>query len=133
MDELIQRQLRERELDITNITKTFQQNAINVPPMHMNKPPILSIQEEIKMDSYDVIDEPVKKRVTWSMEEDTNDNHKSSYQNTPIKIVEELSEKFSLLMEFLEKKIPDFQKEYDTFSTKKIIQEILEEQIERII
>lgn len=132
MDELIQKQLREREEDLNKITKTFQQNQS--PGFSGNKPPILSIQEEIKMDFSEIIqnEESAKKRVTWDIDID----EKKTSQSIPIKIevkMEELTQKISLLMEFLEKKIPDFQKEYESFSTKKIVREILEEEIEKIL
>ena len=139
MDELIQKQLREREEDLNKITKTFQQNgqSIGIPeskPSISSIRPILSIQEEIKMDFSDIIqnEEPTKKRVSWNFDVE----EKKTNQSIPIKIemkMEELTQKISLLMEFLEKKIPDFQKEYENFSTKKIIREILEEEMERIV
>lgn len=133
MDELIQKQLREREEDLSKITKTFQQNQQNVGFIE-NKPPILSIKEEIKMDFSDIIqnEESTKKRVTWNIDVE----EKKASQSIPIKIevkMEELTQKISLLMEFLEKKIPDFQKEYESFSTKKVVREILEEEIDKIV
>ena len=139
MDELIQKQLREREEDLNKITKTFQQNGQSIgisdsKPSISSIHPILSIQEEIKMDFSDIIqnEEPPKKRVSWNIDVE----EKKTNQSIPIKIevkMEELTQKISMLMEFLEKKIPDFQKEFDNFSTKKIIREILEEEMERII
>jgi hypothetical protein len=132
MDELIQKQLREREEDLNKITKTFQQNpeTIRIP----SNSPILSIKEEIKMDFSEMIqsEEPAKKRVSWNIDVE----EKRTNQTLPIKIemkMEELAQKIELLMEFLEKKIPDFQKEYESFSTKKIVREILEEELEKII
>jgi hypothetical protein len=132
MDELIQKQLREREDDLNKITKTFQQNqeTIRIP----SNSPILSIKEEIKMDFSEMIqnEEPAKKRVSWNIDVE----EKRTNQTLPIKIemkMEELSQKIELLMEFLEKKIPDFQKEYESFSTKKIVREILEEELEKIL
>jgi len=132
MDELIQKQLREREEDLNKIIKTFQQNQETI-----NKPsnsPILSIKEEIKMDFSEMIqnEEPAKKRVSWNIDVE----ERKTNQTLPVKIemkMEELSQKIELLMEFLEKKIPDFQKEYESFSTKKIVREILEEELEKIL
>jgi hypothetical protein len=132
MDELIQKQLREREEDLNKITKTFQENqeTIRIP----SNSPILSIKEEIKMDFSEMIqsEEPAKKRVSWNIDVE----EKRTNQTLPVKIemkMEDLSQKIELLMEFLEKKIPDFQKEYESFSTKKIVREILEEELEKII
>jgi hypothetical protein len=137
MDELIQKQLREREEDLNKITKTFQQNQETIRNPPINKPfnsPILSIKEEIKMDFSEMIqnEEPAKKRVSWNIDVE----EKRTNQTLPVKIemkMEELSQKIELLMEFLEKKIPDFQKEYESFSTKKIVREILEEELEKIL
>jgi len=131
MDELIQNQLREREDDLNKITKTFQQNpeTIRIP----SNSPILSIKEEIKMDFSEMIqnEEPTKKRVSWNVDVE----EKKTNQTIPVKIemkIEELSQKIGVLIEFLEKKIPDFQKEYKSFSTKKIVREILEEELDKI-
>jgi len=128
MDELIRKQLKEREDDIKTITQSFQQTPSPV------KNPTLSIGEEIAhIDPIDVIhrEEPIKKRVSWNIDNDI-DNAKPNPKEFEVKI-EELSQKVSALMDFLETKFPNFQEEYQLFSTKKIIREILEEEIDKIL
>jgi hypothetical protein len=125
MDELIQKQLREREQDMKAITESFQQNT-NVSVLNSPK---IKIEEEISKESIRV-EEPIKKRVTWNIDVDNKIS-----QTIPIKIevkIEELSERISLLTDFLGTKFPHFLEEYNDFSTKKIVREILEEQIEKI-
>jgi hypothetical protein len=135
MDELIRKQLKEREDDIKTITKTFQQNpgAISI-----SKNPTLSIREEVVDIDPIVVEEPAKKRVSWSID---NDNENKSVKTQlsqkilakfEIKI-DELIQKVSMLMDFLETKFPNFQQEYELFFTKKIVREILEEEMEKII
>lgn len=133
MDELIRKQMKEREDDLKTITKSFQPN-LNPNSNPISKHRTLSIREEtayIEPIDVTVVEEPPKKRVSWNIEEEP---HKTS-QNIPVKFevkIEELAQKVSMLMDFLENKFPNFQEEYELFFTKKIIREILEEEIDKI-
>jgi hypothetical protein len=141
MDELIQRQLREREDDIMNITKTFQQNT-NIA---LNKNSIIRINEEIPADlDYIITEEPAKKHVTWDIRTETDDIPSHSHDDIPThayddnknrtKIyqkfeekIEELTHNLSSLIDFLELKFPNFIQDYNDFVSENKIHQYSEE------
>ena len=111
MDELIAKQLRERENDLQQISRTLPQTSLinqNKDIDRMNifpKQSPLSINnisdENITIDIVD-ISKPLaqKKQVSWDMSDALESK------------IDELTKKYTKLIEFLEKKIPDFQTEF---------------------
>ena len=121
MDELIQEQLRAREQDLQTISKTYP---------FTEKRPTLDIKETIE--GVPVIDlsplndkkeEGIKKTVSWGS------NTTVEYHSLLETRIEELNKKYDDLLEYLKYRIPNFLSE---FSERKIIKEILSDQIERI-
>jgi hypothetical protein len=97
IDELIQRQLKEREADL----------AIFPKPRITNSPIKLDISEEenIKIDVLELSsEEKVKKQVSWNMSEAIE-----------AKLVD-LTRKYTELLDFLERKIPNFKEEFSLSS-----------------
>lgn len=93
MDELVQRQLRERENDL----HIRNQKYTNIP---------LKIDSESPNIQTDILEIPTTvKKVSWDM------------TNAIESKIEELTNKYTRLLEFLESRIPDFQKEFSQFST----------------
>lgn len=100
MDELIQKQLREREQDLQRISKQYQ----NIPD---NKP-ILDIKETIPTDDIQIEDiEMEKKKVSWG----TNSVIETDKYNILEKL-EELTKKYDDLLKYLDKRIPNFINDY---------------------
>ena len=100
MDELIQKQLREREEDLQRISKQYQ----NIPD---NKP-ILDIKETIPTDDIQIEDiEMEKKKVSWG----TNSVIETDKYNILEKL-EELTKKYDDLLKYLDKRIPNFINDY---------------------
>ena len=100
MDELIQKQLREREQDLQRISKQYQ----NIPD---NKP-ILDIKETISTDDIQIEDiEMEKKKVSWG----TNSVIETDKYNILEKL-EELTKKYDDLLKYLDKCIPNFINDY---------------------
>lgn len=116
MDELIQQQLRERELDLKIVQKESiqQQNPLKInikETIPIEKTEIINIQEK----------EKTKKQVSWKSDNDV------------LYKMRDILKKQEFLIEYLENKIPDFKTEFSDFYTKKIVREILYEEIERIL
>jgi len=114
MDELIQQQLRERELDLKFIKKEQPENPLKInikEPIPIETKEIINIQEKEKS----------KKQVSWKSDNDIFDK------------MRDILKKQEYLIEYLENKIPDFKIEFSDFYTKKIVREILYEEIERIL
>jgi hypothetical protein len=105
MDELIARQLRERENDLQQISRTLPK-----PPSPSNidqNQNIFPKQTPLKITpmtdeniTIDILEIPQKKQVSWDMSEALESK------------IDELTKKYTKLLDFLEKKIPDFQKEF---------------------
>lgn len=98
MDELIQNQLRERELDLEHISKTYE-----------NKQTILNIKEPITKNELiiETIDEPKEnKKVSWG-----NDSV-IEYNFILEKKIDDLNTKYNDLLKYLEKKLPNFITEF---------------------
>lgn len=120
MDELIQKQLREREHDLQRISQQYQNNK-----------PVLDIKETIPKDQIFIQDISIqdisieKKKVSWG-EDSVIEIDK---YNILEKKIDELNEKYEGLLKYLYEKIPDFIKD---FTERKEIQEILLNQIARI-
>jgi hypothetical protein len=114
MDELIQQQLKERELDLQRISKTY-----------VNTPQILNIKEIIPKDELNIenIQLSEKKNVTWGTNSIIDDHYILE------KKMDELNQKYENLLKYLEGKIPNFTLD---FLEKKELHQILLEQIERI-
>jgi hypothetical protein len=114
MDELIQKQLRERQLDIELISKSYEKNPRT----------ILNIKEEIiAKDELKIENIEEKKKVSWGS------NSIIEYHFILEKKIDDLTEKYNDLIEYLENKLPNFISE---FLERKMVKEILFEQIERI-
>jgi len=93
MDELVQRQLRERENDIHILNQKYMNNPLKIESESPNiQADILEIQ-------------PPTKKVSWDMTDAIESK------------IEELTNKYTRLLDFLESRIPDFQKEFSQFST----------------
>ena len=95
MEELIQKQLREREQDLQRISQQYQ-----------NKPDtksILDIKESIQTDEIQIEDIPIeKKKVSWGIDSVIETD------NTILEKIEELSKKYDELLKYLDKRIPNF-------------------------
>ena len=95
MDELVQRQLRERENDIHILNQKY-----------MNTP--LKIESESPNIQVDILEiQPPTKKVSWDMTDAIESK------------IEELTNKYTRLFEFLESRIPNFQTEFSQFSEEK--------------
>ena len=93
MDELVQRQLRERENDL----HILNQKYINTP---------LKINSESPNIQADILEiQPPVKKVSWDMTDAIESK------------IEELTNKYTRLLDFLESRIPNFQLEFSQFST----------------
>lgn len=123
MDELIQQQLREREKDIQNITKNYDSKIIT-PSVEL--PSKLNIQENIPKKELNIVNLPSvseKKSVSWG--NDSIIEYNTILENK----IEELNKKYDTLLDFLHHKLPNFMSD---FSNRKIIQNIVNENIEKI-
>lgn len=120
MDELIARQLRERENDLQQISRTLPKpssmnepiniDTTNIFPKHNTLIINQIMDDNITIDVIDVLKYPnQKKQVSWDMSEALE-----------LKI-DELSKKYVDLLDFLEKKIPDFQKEFSHYESENSI------------
>jgi len=95
MEELIQKQLREREQDLQRISQQYQ-----------NKPDtkaILDIKESIQTDEIQIEDIPIeKKKVSWGTDSVIETD------NTILEKLEKLTKKYDELLKYLDKRIPNF-------------------------
>jgi hypothetical protein len=121
MDELIQQQLREREQDLQRISKTYE--SIQIPPK-------LNIKENIPEKELTVVDLPImetekieKKSVSWGSSSIIEYNHLLETK------LDELNKKYDELFDYLKSCIPNF---VSNFSNRKIIKNILDENIQKI-
>jgi len=97
IDELIQRQLKEREADLAIFPKP---NLSNIP-IKLE----ISEEENIKIDILDLSgEEKVKKQVSWNISEAIESK------------IADLTRKYTELLNFLERKIPDFKEEFSPSS-----------------
>ena len=116
MDELIQRQLREREQDLHRISQQYQNKPENKP--------VLDIKETIPKD--EIIFEDIlieKKKVSWGTDSVIEIDKYSILE----KKIDELNEKYDKLLNYLDRQIPNFSKDF----TQRIeIHKILLEQME---
>jgi len=133
MDELIQKQLREREQDLERIYKTYEllDDKITdkkipdkkIPDKKTNENKKLDIKETIK-DELGIVNLPIeKKSVSWGKDSITEYNYILETK------IDELNKKYDDLLEYLERRIPNFTKDLEE---RKIIKDILSEKIEII-
>lgn len=110
MDELIQQQLREREQDLQRISKTYNHE--------------LKELKESKDELLSVINVPIeKKTVKWGTDNIIDYNFILETK------IDELNQKYDHLLEYIERRIPNFIKDLDE---RKEIKELLSEKIEII-
>jgi hypothetical protein len=112
MDELIARQLRERENDLKQISQTLPKPPImnetkNIDTTNIfQKQKPLNIRSEIDENiKIDILELPQKKQVSWDMSDALESK------------IEELTQKYTKLLDFLEKNIPNFQKEFSQYDS----------------
>ena len=115
MDELIQKQLREREHDLERISKTYESLGDSKKK--------IDIKEIIK-DELVIVNLPTeKKSVSWGKDSVTEYNYILETK------IDELNKKYDDLLEYLERCSPNFTKD---FEERKIIKDLLSEKIEII-
>lgn len=118
MDELIQKQLREREQDLERISKTYE--LLDDKTTEKKK---LDIKETIKGE-LGIVNLPIeKKSVSWGKDSVTE------YHFILETKIDELNKKYDDLLEYLERRIPNFIMDLEE---RKIIKDILFENIEII-
>jgi len=112
MDELIQKQLRERDNDLKQITNNIKPIPIKNPIKNS-----LEIKDETEINGIIELDETknyipdIKKRVSWDLT-----NQEESNQNKLE--IDELNKKYAKLIDFLEIKIPYFKIEFSQYEEK---------------
>lgn len=115
MDELIQKQLRERELDLERISKTYE--SLDDSKKKLN------IKEIIK-DELVIVNLPTeKKSVSWGTDSTIE------YHFILETKIDELNKKYDHLLEYIERCIPNFTRD---FEERNIVKDILSENIEII-
>lgn len=123
MDELIQKQLREREMDLERISKTYELLDDKTTESKTNEKKKIDIKETIK-DELGIVNLPIeKKSVSWGKDSVTE------YHFILETKIDELNKKYDDLLEYLERRIPNFAKDLEE---RKIIKDILFENIEII-
>ena len=112
MDELIARQLRERENDLQQISQNLPKPSsmnetknIDITDRFPKQTPLTITPISDENISIDILEIPQKKQVSWDMSDALESK------------IDELTRKYTKLLDFLEKKIPDFQKEFSQFDS----------------
>jgi hypothetical protein len=108
MDELLQKQLREREEDLKLLNNPLSNNSQIQSPSLPSIPSKINTTLTIEPDSdikIDILEIPApNKKVSWDM------------TNAIESKMEELTKNYLLLLQFLESRIPNFQNEFSQFS-----------------
>jgi len=121
MDELIAIQLRERENDLKRISQTLpkppnmnETKNIDTTNIIPKKNPLNIRSETDENIKIDILELPAKKQVSWNISDALESK------------IEELTQKYTKLLDFLEKNIPNFQKEFSQYDSENSIATVVE-------